>query len=98
MKSSLIYIIYLNENNLYEWTMVQYISTGRFKWVTHDEINKFDVNKIQEDSEEVLEFNLEYQEELIELHNGYTLAPEIILVKESMLSIYCKSILKNIIF
>ena len=97
MKSSLIYIIYLNQNNLYEWTMVQYISTGRFKWLTHDEINKFDVNKIQ-DSEEVLEVNLEYQEELTELHNGYTLAPEIILVKESVLSIYCRSILKNIIF
>ena len=38
-----LYVTYLNENDLYEQTIIQYLPTGGFRWLTHDEINKFDV-------------------------------------------------------
>lgn len=72
------YIIYLNENNLCEWAILQYLPTGGLKQLKHVEINKFDVNAIHRANEEgnILEVGLEYLEVLFELYNSYTLAPE----------------------
>ena len=39
-----------------------------------------------------LEVNLEYPDELHELHNDYPLAPEKLTVTNDMLSIYCKEV------
>ena len=40
----------------------------------------------------LLEVNLEYPDELHELHNNYPLAPEKLPVSNDMLSAYCKKI------
>ena len=65
------YITYLDENNLYDEAMVQYLPYGRFKWLNKKKIDKFDVNPIGENSSEgyILEVDLEYPDELHELND-----------------------------
>ena len=65
-----------------------------------DEIHKLGVNTFWESSQKgyVFEVDLEYKEALHDMHNKYQLAPMRIQVEESMLSSYCKEILKNIVF
>ena len=88
------YIMYLDANNLYGWAMSQYLPTGRFKWLKQKEIDKFNVFKINKDSEKgyILEVDLEYPKKLHNLHNDYPLAAEKITVEKNMLSNYCKTI------
>ena len=85
------YIMYLDANNLYGWAMSQYLPTGGFKWLTEEEV---DLSKYNDESEKglVLEVDLEYPEELHDLHNDYPLAAEKIKVTEDMLSPYCREI------
>ena len=79
-------------NNLYGWAMCEYLPYGGFKWVKN--VNRFDVNWISEKSEigYFLEVDLEYPDNLHELHNDYLLAPEKLAVSSDMLSKYCKEI------
>ena len=60
------YIMYLDANNLYGWTMSQYLPTGNFKWTTDKEISKIDLGKYKADSKKglILEVDLEYPQEL----------------------------------
>ena len=88
------YIMYLDANNLYGWAMSQHLPTGGFKWLSEEEVN---LSKYNDESEKglILEVNLEYPEELHDLHNDYPLAPEKIKVTEGMLSPYCREIAKK---
>ena len=88
------YIMYLDANNLYGWAMSQYLPTGGFRWMTQKQIDKIDLTKYKEDSDKgiILEVDLEYPEELHDLHNDYPLAAEKIKVTDNMLSKYCKNI------
>ena len=72
------YIMYLDANNLYGWAMYQHLPTSGFRWLTEKEINKIDLAKYKEDSKMglILEVDLEYLQELHDLHNDYLLAPE----------------------
>ena len=85
------YIVYLDANNLYGWAMIQYLPTGGFEWLTEEEV---DLSKYNDESEKglVLEVDLEYPEELHDLHNDYPLAAEKIKVTEDMLSPYSREI------
>ena len=85
------YIVYLDANNLYGWAMIQYLPTGGFEWLTEEEV---DLSKYNDESEKglILEVDLEYPEELHDLHNDYPLASEKIKVTEDMLSPYCREI------
>ena len=85
------YITYLDANNLYGWGMSQYLPYGGFKWLNKEEIDKFDVNSIKENSSNkyILEVDLEYPDEL---HNDYPLAPEKLEISHDMLSDYCSNI------
>ena len=87
------YIMYLDANNLYGWAMSQNLPTGGFRWVKQEHIDKIDLAKYKEDSKNglILEVDLEYPEELHDLHNDYPLAAEKIKVND-MLSKYCKNI------
>ena len=84
------FISYLDMNNLYGWAMSEYLPYGRFKWLKN--IDKFDIMSISDKSPigYFLEVDLEYPEELHELHNDFPLAPEKIAVSSDMLSKYCK--------
>ena len=88
------YLMYLEANNLYGWAMSQYLPYGSFRWLSDEELNKIDLGKYKEDSREglVLEVDLEYPNDLHELHNDYPLAPEKIKVSKNMLSEYCNKI------
>ena len=88
------YIMYLDANNLYGWTMSQYLPTGNFKGLTEKQINNLNLNEYKEDSKNglIFEVDLEYPKELHQNHNDYPLAPEKIQVKKEMLSDYCKNI------
>ena len=88
------YIMYLDANNLYGWAMSQYLPTGNFKWMTDKEINKIDLGKYKADGKKglILEVDLEYPQELHDIHNDYPVAPEKVKVSNNMLSAYCKKI------
>ena len=79
-------------NNLYGWVMSEYLPYREFEWI--ENINKFDVNSINEKSDTgyFLEVDLEYPDELHELHNDYLLTPEKLVVSSDMLSEYCRII------
>ena len=72
------YLMYLDANNLYGWAMSQYLPNGSFKWLSDEELNKIDLGKYKEDSNDglILEADLEYPKDLHELHNDYPLALE----------------------
>ena len=86
------FITYLDKNDLYGWAMIKYLPYGEFRWVKN--FNGFDVMSINEKSDTgyLLEVNLDYPDELHELHNDYPVASEKLAVSNDMLSAYCKKI------
>ena len=79
-------------NNLYGWTMSEYLPYCEFEWLK--DIDGFHANSINEKSEigYFLEVDLEYSDELHKLHNDYPLAPEKFVFSSDMLPKYCKEI------
>ena len=77
-KATLKYIMSLDANNLYGWAMSQYLPTGNFKWMTDKEISKIDLGKYKADGKNglILEVDLEYPQELHDMHNDYPITPE----------------------
>ena len=69
------FLSYLDMNNFYGSAMSEYLSCGRFKWLKN--VDKFDVMSINDKSPigYFVEIELEYPDELHELHNDYSLAP-----------------------
>ena len=86
--------MYLDANNLYGWAMSQYLPTGNFKWMTDKKISKINLGKYKADSKKGLipEVDLEYPQELHDMHNDYPVCPEKVKVSNDMLSGYCKEI------
>ena len=72
------YIQYLDANNLYGAAMSMKLPTHGFKWM-----NKYELN-VWEKIPCILEVDLEYPEELHDLHNDYPLAPERIMCKNKV--------------
>ena len=91
------FIFYLDMNNLYGDTMNEYLPYGGFKWV---KVNNETVNRVLNKSNNslygyFLEVDLDYPEELHDIHNDYPLAPEKIKIEEEMLSPYSLEIKKE---
>ena len=87
-------IMYLDANNLYGWAMSQYLPTSNFKWMTDKEINKINLGKYKANNKKglILEDDLEYPQELDDMHNDYPVCPEKVKVSDDMLSGYCEKI------
>ena len=87
-------IMYWDANNLYGWAMIQSLPASDFKFLSEKEINRFNLDSIDENSGTgyILECDLEYCKELYDLHSDYPLCPEEIEVSSNMLSIYCSDI------
>ena len=93
------FIDYLDENNLYGFGMSKYLPYVGFKWLNKKEIDKFDVKSIAENSSDgyILDVDLEYLDELHDLHSDYPLAPEKLEITYGMLSDYCKKLQINMV-
>ena len=86
------FITYLDKNKLYSWAMSEYLPYEKFEWVKNvDGLDVISINK-KSDVGYFLEVDLEYPNELHELNNDYSLAPEKIVVSNYMLSTYCRKI------
>ena len=72
--------------------MSEYLLYGGFKWLKN--VDKFHVISISKKSPVgyFLEVDLEYPDELHELHNDYPLAPENLAVSRDTLSNCCKKV------
>ena len=64
------YISYLDANNLYGWAMCKPLPTKGFRWMKKEELKNWKSMPC------ILEVDLEYPENLHDLHNDYPLAPE----------------------
>ena len=63
------FILYLDPNNLYGWAMSKQLPTSGFEWMTDDELDDWEHLSC------ILEVDLEYPDDLHNLHNDYPLAP-----------------------
>ena len=73
------FLMYLDANNLYGVGMSEKLPVHSFKWMTNQEIENIFNNRIVQVWEKtpcILEVDLEYPEELHDLHNDYPLCPE----------------------
>ena len=64
------YISYLDANNLYGWAMCKPLPAGNFEWMSEEKLKKWKNHSC------ILEVDLEYPEDLHDIHNDYPLAPE----------------------
>ena len=73
-----LYLNYWHVNKLYEWAMSQKLPLVGFEWV--EETSKFNDNFIKSYNDTntgyFLEVDVQYPEELHELHNGLSFLPE----------------------
>ena len=91
------YLMYLDANNLYGWAMSQPLPYRDLQWKDFEDPEEIILDNYHENSNKgiILEVDLEYPEELHDLHNDYPCAPEKIIVTNDMLSDYCRNI-KNL--
>ena len=82
------YLAYVDCNNLYGLSQSSPMPYGGFRFLTPREIQNFDVmtKGVEDDEGFILEVDLDYPDNLHDLHNDYPLAPEKIPVHETMLS------------
>ena len=73
----------MHASNLYGYAMSQFFPTSRFKWIDPKEL---DMNKYASSSPKcyVLEVDLDYLDQLHELHNDYPLAPDKMEIKREI--------------
>ena len=81
------HFIYLDDNNLYGYTMFKFLPTTGFKWIDPKEfhLNKYTNNSSKEC---VFEADLEYPKELCKLHNDYLLPSDKSEIEREMRSEY----------
>ena len=73
------YLMYLDANNLYGSAMSEKLPIHSFKWLTSGEMEKLFNNRVVQIWEKtpcILEVDLEYPENLHDLHNDYPFCPE----------------------
>ena len=86
------FITYLDKNNLYGWSISEYLPREKFEWLENiDEFNVITINE-KSDIRYILEVDLKYPKELHELQYDNPLAPEKRAISSDMLSEYCISI------
>lgn len=86
------YLLYLDANNLYGWSMIQSLPQSDFCWLSDDQIAGLDIISVPDDSDTgyICEVDLECPQSLHELYNDLPLAPEAINVSDDMLSPHTK--------
>jgi hypothetical protein len=71
-------LTYFDANGLYSYAMTQPLPYSNFSWLSRDEIQELDIDKLSVDGEwgYILEVDLDYPHELHDDHSDYPLAPE----------------------
>ena len=82
------YIAYLDANNLYGWAMTQPLPYADFQWSEERDMEVLLRYAHCQETGCIVMVDLDYPEELHDLHNDYPLAPEQKLVENAMLSPY----------
>jgi hypothetical protein len=82
------YLMYVDANNLYGWSMSQPLPTGDFEWMSESEWTNIDWRGQASDQDigYIVECDLDYPDRLHDSHSDYPLAPERIAVETEMLS------------
>lgn len=72
------YIIYLDANNLYGWSMMQNLPLSNFKWIDSNKFNLDVIMGISSDSDigYIFEVDLDYPQHLHDAHKDYPLCAE----------------------
>lgn len=72
------FISYLDCNNLYGYSMCQYLPYSSFRFLTVNEINSLNVESVEDNAEwgYILEVDLEYPKHLHNYHNDLPFCPE----------------------
>ena len=93
------FIMYMIELNLYGWAMSQYLPYEVFNQLKQKEIDKFNINSIGEifPVGYILKVDLDYPDDLHDLCNDCSLAPEKFKVNHDMLPNYCSNIANNFV-
>ena len=88
------YILYLDMNDLYGCAISSYLPYANFKWFKNIDKIKQKLTNIESNSSNgyILEVDLEFTQELHDIHNNYPSAPEKINIQKEWLSKYCLKI------
>ena len=81
------FLIYVDANNLYGGAMSEKLPTHGFKWLTSKEMENLYKNQVEQVWEKtpcILEVDLEYPENLHDLHNDYPFCPERVKCKKGV--------------
>lgn len=72
------YIMYFDINNLYGFAMTKPLPKGGFRWLSDDELRYFDLDRLDENFFKgyLLEVDLEYPEDIHEIHKDLPFCPE----------------------
>jgi hypothetical protein len=81
-------------NNLYGTAMTQPLPRDNFRFLSDEELQKFDFTTVSYDSPTgyILEVDLEYPAELHDSHSDYPLCPESVVISNEDLSPYTRSL------
>jgi hypothetical protein len=82
------YLLYIDANNLYGWSLSQPLPDSKFEWMSETEWQNIDW-LAQSDNQEtgyIVECDFSYPDELHDTHSDYPLAPERLVVETAMLS------------
>ena len=100
ISKELLHLIYLDANNLYGYAMSQALPTGKFKWLSDNQIeNQFPVASFKRQLANILlnsptgyifEVDLQYPHHLHDNHSDYPLAPEHVNITPDMYSPFMK--------
>ena len=93
-----VYLMYLDANNLYGWAMCRAMPEKDFVWCTEQQLHDLNVMDIDERSTigYFLEVDLDIPVELHDLHNDYPLAPEQRVTPLNELSPYTQELYKKL--
>ena len=77
------YLFYLDANSLYGWAICNPLPVGNFEWMSEEELKNWKNHSCSSSRPSgcILEVDLEYPEDLHDLHNDYSLAPERLKIK-----------------
>ena len=84
------YIQYLDANNLYSWGMSQPLPTGGFRWMTSKQLDS------STDHPYILEVDLDYPQELHDIHDDYPLAPQRLQVASGVTGVKVEKLISNL--